>query len=195
MSFYIKLEALHPALGRLLALMVERRATDLLVDADRPASVRISGALVPVDDVCPSADDMRRMVDNLLSPEQQQEFARNQDFDLSFEVERLARFRCSLYRQRGTICLAVRSLPLVIPPLESLGLPPIVAELAMLPRGLVLVTGPTGSGKSTTLASMIARLNEPRGPAGRRRRHAIVRPRAPQHLPAEPRCDPHRRDA
>src|SRR5947207_2628442 len=140
--------------------MVERRGTDLFVDADRPASLRISGALVPIDDICPSADDMRRMVDNLLSPDQQQEFARNQDFDLSFEVERLARFRCSLYRQRGSICLAVRSLPLVIPSLESLGLPPIVAELALLPRGLVLVTGPTGSGKSTTLASMIGRLNE-----------------------------------
>ena len=159
-SFSIKLETLHPALGRLLALMVDRGATDLLVDADRPASVRIFGALVRVDDVCPSADDMRRMIENLLSPDQQQDFTRNQDFDLSFEVERLARFRCSLYRQRGTLCLAVRALPLVIPSLDSLGLPPIVSDLAMLPRGLVLVTGPSGSGKSTTLAAMIARLNE-----------------------------------
>jgi len=159
-SFSIKLETLHPALGRLLALMVDRGATDLLVDADRPASVRIFGALVRVDDVCPSADDMRLMIENLLSPDQQQDFTRNQDFDLSFEVERLARFRCSLYRQRGTLCLAVRALPLVIPSLDSLGLPPVVSDLAMLPRGLVLVTGPSGSGKSTTLAAMIARLNE-----------------------------------
>src|SRR2546426_292164 len=133
--------------------MVDRGATDLLVDADRPASVRIFGALVRVDDVCPSADDMRRMIENLLSPDQQQDFTRNQDFDLSFEVERLARFRCSLYRQRGTLCLAVRALPLVIPSLDSLGLPPVVSDLAMLPLAetgqLTLATLHTNSAAKT----------------------------------------------
>jgi twitching motility protein PilT len=154
----------HPfQMAGLLGLMVERGATDLFLSPGRPPEFRLSDQLVPLhDQPVLSADDTQRLALDLLTPKQQERFKRYRDVDFSFELSELARFRCSLYLQRGVISLAVRALPLTIPSLESLGLPPVVAELAFRPRGLVLVTGPTGSGKSTTLAAIIDLINQTR---------------------------------
>jgi twitching motility protein PilT len=140
--------------------MVKAGATDLLVQAGTRPSLRVSGLLQPMDGELPvTPEESRALAWALLTESQRAQLEAQQDFDFSFGVAGLARFRCSIYVQRGTLSLAFRALPVVVPSLDSLGLPSVVAELAALPHGLVLVTGPTGSGKSTTLAAMIDLIN------------------------------------
>jgi len=128
--------------------------------ADSPATFRIDGSLETANGVAPlSAEDINEAFLQITTPEEREEFHRHLELDFGYTLPDVGRLRCNAAQQRGAISLAVRLLPPKIPTIDELELPPICKELAMKPRGLVVVTGPTGSGKSTTLAAMIQYLN------------------------------------
>jgi len=139
--------------------MIAARASDLHLKAGTAPVVRVDGVLYTLDDAAPSAQDLRDVSDQLLNEEQRQFFATHNEIDFAFGVSGLARFRANIFMQRGTVALALRHVPVEVPSIDDLHLPPVVRELAFSPRGLVLVTGRTGSGKSTTLAAMIDAIN------------------------------------
>jgi twitching motility protein PilT len=137
-----------------------RRASDLHLVADSPATFRIDGSLEPANGVAPlSAEDINEAFLQITTPEEREEFHRHLELDFGYTLPDVGRLRCNAAQQRGAISLAVRLLPPKIPTIDELELPQICKELAVKPRGLVVVTGPTGSGKSTTLAAMIQHLN------------------------------------
>lgn len=149
-------------LHQLLKAMLEQGATDLHVTMNSPPMLRLDGRLVPLRTPPFSADDSRTLCYSILSDKQKHRFEENLELDLSFGVKGLARFRANLYMQKGAVAGAFRLIPYEIRTFETLGLPEIVRDLARKPRGLVLVTGPTGSGKSTTLAAMLDMINKTR---------------------------------
>jgi twitching motility protein PilT len=142
-----------------LEKMIAARASDLHLKAGTPPVVRVDGVLYTLDDPAPSAQDLRDVSDQLLNDEQRLYFSTHNEIDFAFGVSGLARFRANIFMQRGTPALALRHVPVEVPSIDDLRLPQAVRELAFSPRGLVLVTGRTGSGKSTTLAAMIDALN------------------------------------
>ncbi len=144
---------------RTLELMVERGASDLHIKVGAPPVFRIDGSLVPVDEVPPTGKDLDSVLDVLLSKTQKADFEQAKEIDFAFGLPGFARFRANVYYQRGTVSFAIRHVPLGVPTFEELMLPPIVEDLALRKRGLVLVTGTVGSGKSTTLAAMIDCIN------------------------------------
>ncbi|MBP6874799.1 MAG: type IV pilus twitching motility protein PilT [Candidatus Eisenbacteria bacterium] len=146
-------------LHRILEKMIARSASDLHLRAGAPPVLRIDGTLVPLDHVPLGMEDMDAITRQIVPPDLQESFARSHEVDFSFGISGLARFRANFYYQRGTIAGAIRCIPLTIPEIEALHLPAIVSQLAMKPRGLILVTGTVGSGKSTTLAAMIDLIN------------------------------------
>jgi twitching motility protein PilT len=145
----------------LLEMVVARDASDLHLKVGNRPGLRVNGVLAAIDGQPPlNTETMNDLVNELLTtPEQHAHYAKNLEIDFSYGVDGLARFRVNLFHQRGKPGGALRRIPFNIPPLESLGFPPAVNDLCHKPRGLVLVTGPTGSGKSTTLASMIDHIN------------------------------------
>jgi twitching motility protein PilT len=146
-----------------LRSMVEIGASDLHLTSGAPPTVRVSGSLYPLQGFSAlEAESLRRTLYAVLTQKQREKFEANLELDLSYSVRGLARFRVNLYQQRESVGAAFRVIPYEIKPLEQLGVPPVVANLAGLPRGLVLVTGPTGSGKSTTLAAIIDLANRTR---------------------------------
>ncbi len=146
-----------------LEAMVAVGASDLHLTRGAPPTVRVRGELQPLPgfDVC-TREGLRRALFDMLTQKQRERFEERLELDLAHEVPGLARFRVNLYRQRDAVGAAFRLIPTELLPLEHLGMPPAVATFAHLPRGLVLVTGPTGSGKSTTLASIIDLANRTR---------------------------------
>jgi twitching motility protein PilT len=143
--------------------VIDRRASDLHITAGAPPMVRVRGRLTPIDGYpVLTPTDTREIVYSILSNSQRQKFENNWQLDFAYQIPGRARFRVNAYFQRSAIGAAFRLIPFEVVPLESLGLPPAVAEFAKRPRGLVLVTGPTGSGKSTTLASLIDVINRER---------------------------------
>src|SRR5439155_1300857 len=153
-------ERLPPEIVDLLTLALRRGATDILLAVDRAPSFRVSATLIPVEELTPPGPDaIARFAHTLLGERGIAELEQQQDHDFAFEVTGLARFRGSFYYQRSGLALALRLLPASIPSLDELGLPSVVAQLASLPRGLILVTGPTGSGKSTALAAIVDLIN------------------------------------
>ncbi len=161
-GFFDTLAAVSVTLHQLLRAMVDSNATDLHITTGAAPMLRIDGDLVPLKAPKMGPVECKNLCYSILSDKQKQKFEETQELDLSFGVKGLARFRCNLFVQRGATGGAFRLIPYEMPPLETLGLPPVVAELTKKPRGLVLVTGPTGSGKSTSLASMIDLINEER---------------------------------
>jgi len=147
-------------LHQLLTAMVEAGATDLHVTTGSPPQLRIDGDLVPLKTPKLGPVETKQLCYSILNDKQKHKFEEDLELDLSFGVKGLARFRANIYQQRGATCGAFRLIPYEIPPFDKLGLPPVVRRLTQKPRGLVLVTGPTGSGKSTTLASMIDVINK-----------------------------------
>ena len=140
----------------------DRGASDLHMAVGFPPLLRLRGQLVPMDEPVLSAESNHDLLFEILTPEQQAYLEKNRDFDMAYELEGVARFRCNfLYQHRG-IGAVFRIIPTKILTLEDLGLPEALKTIAMLKRGLVLVTGPTGSGKSTTLAAIIDYINENR---------------------------------
>jgi twitching motility protein PilT len=142
-----------------LEKMIAAHASDLHLKAGTAPVVRVDGVLYTLDESSPSAPELREAVDQLLNDEQRLYFSTHNEIDFAFGVSGLARFRANVFMQRGTPALALRHVPVEVPTLEDLTLPPVVRELAFAPRGLILVTGRTGSGKSTTLAAMIDTIN------------------------------------
>ncbi len=142
-----------------LEKMIAAHASDLHLKAGTAPVVRVDGVLYTLDESSPSAPELRDVVDQLLNDEQRLYFSTHSEIDFAFGVSGLARFRANCFMQRGTPALALRHVPVEVPSIEDLTLPPVVRELAFSPRGLVLVTGRTGSGKSTTLAAMIDAVN------------------------------------
>ncbi|MBU0705288.1 MAG: type IV pilus twitching motility protein PilT [Chloroflexi bacterium] len=140
--------------------MIEREASDLHLKAGRPPVLRVHGQLVPQPDwPAPDEPAMREVLDQLTDEEQREAFVRDLELDFAYELDQEARFRVNVARQQGGIYLTLRAIRREVPTLAELGLPEVCARLAVLPRGLVLVTGPTGCGKSTTLAAMIDHVN------------------------------------
>lgn len=146
-------------LKSLLEVMMEDGASDLHLKAGSRPVVRVDGVLNPIDRPVVTAKDLETMTEEILTPRQQETLREERELDLAFGIQGLARFRANIYYQRGTLALAIRFVPLGVPALDELNLPPILEKLALLNRGLVLITGTVGSGKSTTLASMIDLLN------------------------------------
>ncbi len=152
-------EGVKVNLHQLLRAMIEKGASDMHITTGAPPLLRIDGAIVPLKLPPLSPIETKQLCYSVLTEEQKIQFEKSKELDLSFGVKTLSRFRANIFLQRGAVSGAFRSIPFKILTFEELGVPPIVAELASRPRGLVLVTGPTGSGKSTTLASIIDKIN------------------------------------
>lgn len=146
-------------LHQLLRAMIEKGASDMHITTGSPPLLRVDGAIVPLKTPALSPLETKQLCYSVLTEEQKIAFEKNKELDLSFGVKNLSRFRANIFMQRGAVSGAFRSIPFKILSFEELGLPTVVAELSQRPRGLVLVTGPTGSGKSTTLASIIDKIN------------------------------------
>jgi len=144
---------------KILKEMITRGASDLHLKVASPPVLRINGTLVFADYESPSVQDMNAIAKQILSPGQQEIFANTNEIDFAFGVPGVARFRANFYVQRGSVAMVFRHVPVEIRNPEDLGLPSIVKELAHKQRGLILVTGTVGSGKSTTLASLVDIIN------------------------------------
>jgi twitching motility protein PilT len=146
-------------LPELLRMVVDMDGSDLHITTNTPPQVRVHGHLqrLALKDLQPA--DTKQLIYSVLTDSQKKRFEENSELDFSFGIRGLARFRCNVFNQRGAVGAVYRLIPERIKSFEELGLPPVLATLAERPRGLVLVTGPTGSGKSTTLASMLDKIN------------------------------------
>jgi twitching motility protein PilT len=151
-----------PSLDGLLMAARNKGASDLILSATSPPMLRLDGQLRPVEVPPLDAESTKSLVYGLLTNEQIAAFEKDKELDFSFTFHGEDRMRCNVFFQRGTVGAAFRIIPSVIPTLEQLSLPPIVGELALIPQGLILVTGPTGHGKSTTQACMIDIINHNR---------------------------------
>ena len=149
-------------LRELLEKMIALRASDLHITAGLPPQFRIDGLITSSEFEVLDPEACAKLAYSVLNEEQKKRFEAQKELDLSFGVAGLSRFRCNVFLQRGVVTLAVRQIPYKILSFKELGLPKIVSDLTKKPKGLVLVTGPTGSGKSTTLASMIDKINQER---------------------------------
>jgi len=149
-------------LDRLLKLMTDKGASDLHLKPTRPPLLRISGRLLPLEAEPLTMDKLNEMLLGILTPRQKSKLEEKMSVDLGYGVRGLARFRCNIYMQRGNIAACFRRIPYQIKSLEELDLPKVILEFCTLPMGLVLVTGPTGSGKSTTLAAVIRHISKNR---------------------------------
>jgi twitching motility protein PilT len=143
----------------ILKEMIERGASDLHIKVASPPILRINGKLQYMDEPAPAVQDMIAVAQQILTPAQREVFESTREIDFAFGVPGVARFRANFYVQRGSIAMVFRHVPVQIQDLETLGLPQIIHELALRPRGMILVTGTVGSGKSTTLASMVDIIN------------------------------------
>src|SRR5256885_3593451 len=151
------------SLSELLRKLSELGGSDLHITTNPPPQIRVDGHLRPLDGykVLTSADT-KQLAYSVLTDAQKHRFEENLELDFSFGVKGLSRFRANIFNQRGAVGAVFRAIPYEIKTFEELGLPPVVKELCNKPRGLVLVTGPTGSGKSTTLAAVIDKINKER---------------------------------
>jgi twitching motility protein PilT len=145
----------------LLRLMIERGGSDLHITVGSPPGIRLRGDIVPIENMEPlTTRDTMEMILTLLSEEQRKRFETELELDFAYSIPGVSRFRANIMQQRNSMGAVFRVIPIKIPTLEELGLPKVCRYLAERPRGLVLITGPTGSGKSTTLAAMIDSINE-----------------------------------
>jgi twitching motility protein PilT len=143
----------------LLRIVVEKGASDLHLCAGVPPVIRVDGRLIPTNYEKATPQDTQRLMYDILTDEQIQRFESTLELDFSYSLGKIARFRVNVYRDRGAVAAAFRLIPTRIPTIRELNLPPVLEELTRLPRGLIIVTGPTGSGKSTTQAAMINQIN------------------------------------
>lgn len=145
---------------QLFKLMVDSGGSDLHLTVGSPPGLRVNGEIVRVKIPALNASDAKRLVYQILTEEQKNEFEKNLELDFSFGIKGLARFRANVFYSKGGVAAVFRTIPSIIPDFKSLNLPNVLMEMTDVSNGLILVTGPTGSGKSTTLASLIDRLNE-----------------------------------
>jgi twitching motility protein PilT len=153
----------QPKIEMLLEEVVKRDASDLHIQVGLPPMIRVDGALTAVPNNPPLTEDMMEaLVFSLMDEDQKQILLRDKEFDFSFAFGDLGRFRVNAFHERGNIAAALRLIPSEIRTLEQIGMPPVLNKFTEYPRGLVLVTGPTGSGKSTTLAALVDKINTER---------------------------------
>jgi twitching motility protein PilT len=139
--------------------MVQRGGSDLLLKVGRPATIRVNGDLVALQTAPLKPEELKSLAEQIMTPRQVKEFAEHKEADFAIGVPGVGRFRTNVYQQRGTVAFAFRAIPYEVKTIRDLNLPPVLEEIALRPRGLVLVTGVTGSGKSTALAAMINHIN------------------------------------
>lgn len=149
-------------LNEILAVAVNAGASDIHIKTGLPAIMRIDGRLAPLGEVRFSVEDVSRMSASIMSEQQRFQFDENFELDLTYGVQGVGRFRVNAYHQRGTVAMVFRVISFTIPTLQELHLPVVLEKISMEERGLVLVTGSTGSGKSSTLAAMINHINSNR---------------------------------
>ncbi len=149
-------------LRELLEQMVKMGASDLHLTVGSPPVVRVDGRLQRLQHDMLTSEMTKKLAYSMLNEKQKTKFEQNNELDFSFGIESMSRFRANMFMQRGNIAVALRQIPYKIRTFEELGLPKVMQEFSNLPRGLVLVTGPTGSGKSTTLAAIIDKVNRER---------------------------------
>ncbi len=148
-------------INELLRLAVDNGASDIHLTVGIPPVFRMDGMLIKLDKLSKLLpEDTQKFAYSIMNAMQIDHFEKNGEVDFSYSILGICRFRINIYRQRGSIGLALRAVPLRVPSIEELGLPEVIKEMAMMKRGLILVTGPTGSGKSTTLAAMINYINQ-----------------------------------
>ena len=145
-----------------LQQLVMQGASDLHLKVGRPPTLRLHGELTPLDMPPLRPEDLKVLAEQLMTPRQVKEFTENKECDFAIGVPGIGRFRCNVYQQRGSLCYAMRAIPYQARTVHELNLPKILEDVALKPRGLVLVTGITGSGKCTALAAMIQHINEHR---------------------------------
>ena len=143
-----------------LQKLVQMNASDLHLKVGRPPTVRLNGSLKPLDFPALKPEDLKSLGEQLMNPKQVKQFTEEKECDFAIGVPGIGRFRVNLYQQRGSLCYAMRAIPYQVQTIEELKLPKVLEEIALKPRGLILVTGVTGSGKSTALAAMIHHINE-----------------------------------
>ena len=152
-------DGLRVNLHQLLKAMIEKGASDMHITTGSPPLLRIDGSIMPLKLPPMGPVETKQLCYSILTEEQKIQFEKTSELDLSFGVKNLSRFRCNVFMQRGAISSAIRAIPFRIASFDELGLPPVIAEISSRPRGLVLITGATGSGKSTTLAAVIDKIN------------------------------------
>lgn len=157
-------EELHSAtdhhIDDVLRMALERKASDIHITVGLPPMIRLDGEIIPLPFHPLTPRDARRLIYDTLTNDQLERFETKHELDFGYSVKDLARFRFNVYMQRGSVAGALRVIPTKIPPFESLGLPQVIREMSKRTSGLILVTGPTGSGKTTTIASMIDDIND-----------------------------------
>jgi twitching motility protein PilT len=142
--------------------LVQRNGSDLLLKVGRAPTVRLNGVLTPLEMVALKPEDLKTLAEQIMTPRQIKEFAEKKEADFAIGVPGVGRFRTNIYQQRGTLAFAFRAIPYEVKTVRELNLPPVLESISDKPRGLVLVTGITGSGKSTALAAMINHINQTR---------------------------------
>ena len=145
-----------------ISQMVQRGASDLLLKVGRPPSIRLNGELTSLNMLALRPEDLKSLAEQIMTPRQIKEFAEKKEADFAIGVPGVGRFRTNIYQQRGTLAFAFRAIPYEVKTIRELELPEVLEEIALRPRGLVLVTGVTGSGKSTSLAAMVNHVNKNR---------------------------------
>ncbi len=150
------------ALDQLLELMMKEKATDLHLKAGRPPLFRVGGQMTPTELERLKPEDVKTLVYSIMNSDQRARFETKHELDFGYAVPKLSRFRVNVFFQRGTVEAVFRAIPFEVPTVEELGLPDVCKDLALLQQGIVIVAGPTGSGKSTTLAAIIEHINRNR---------------------------------
>jgi twitching motility protein PilT len=145
-----------------ISQMVQRNGSDLLLKVGRPPTIRVNGDLAPLAMQPLKPEDLKLLAEQIMTPRQVKEFSEKKEADFAIGVPGVGRFRTNIYQQRGTLAFAFRAIPYEVKTVKELYLPEVLEEIALRPRGLVLVTGVTGSGKSTCLAAMINHVNHNR---------------------------------
>ena len=145
-----------------ISQMVQRSASDLLLKVGRPPAIRLNGELTSLNMQPLRPEDLKTLAEQIMTPRQIKEFAERKEADFAIGVPGVGRFRTNIYQQRGTLAFALRSIPYEVKTIQELHLPEVMEEVSLKPRGLVLVTGVTGSGKSTALAAMVNHINRHR---------------------------------
>jgi twitching motility protein PilT len=145
-----------------IAQMIQRNGSDLLLKVGRAPTVRVNGELTTLEMSALKPEDLKLLAEQVMTPRQVKEFAEKKEADFAIGVPGVGRFRTNIYQQRGTLAFAFRAIPYEVKTIKELNLPTILEEISLKPRGIVLVTGITGSGKSTALASMIHHVNQNR---------------------------------
>ncbi len=150
------------SLRELLEIMAKKGASDLHLTVGAPPMIRVDGRLQKMDFDRLTPEVTKKLAYSMMNEKQKLKFEENSELDLSFGIENLSRFRCNIFVQRGNVAVSMRQIPYRVKTFEELGIPKVIQEFANYPRGLVLVCGPTGSGKSTTLAALIDKVNRER---------------------------------